>query len=548
MADLTTVQTTQTNPSVRFNRQQHINLYSLLVIGFITLSSAAYGYAGSVIATTLTQPSFTKHMKLDELPNAEALIGAMNALYYAGGVFGSFFAGWSSNKYGRKFSAALGNFLVLLSGALLTASVNPGMFIAFRFLSGFGVPLWVAELAPPSIRGILTDVHAVGMMVGYTLACYVGLGFYFVRGTNQWRGPIALQMAFPTIILCGLYWMPESPRFLLSKGRTDHAWKIIHRMHSNVNDPTDEFAKREFYQMRKQIELDVTFETSYLGIFKQPSLRKRALMTIFLEFCLMSSGVLVILNYGSIIWRSLGFDTVQILNFQGGFQLTGFVFNVVAMLFVDKIKRPTLIATGFIACAACMSIEAALQRYYIGTTDRNGLIACAFIIFLFQATFSMFLDGPTYFYIAEIWPSHVRSQGFALAMAILSVTNLMWLQAAPHAFTAIAWKFYLFFICIPILGAVVVFFTFKDTLHKPLEEIAAMFGDEDTVVVYQRELQLASVPLDLLDDAMTEKGETGGEIEEVENVPKAEHSKTDAPRTEAPKSWAELSHNQLYTG
>lgn len=160
----------------------------------------------------------------------------------------------------------------------------------------------------------------------------------------------------------------------------------------------------------------------------------------------------------------------------------------------------------------------------------------------------MFLDGPTYFYIAEIWPSHVRSQGFALAMATLSVTNLMWLQAAPHAFTAIAWKFYLFFICIPIIGAVVVFFTFKDTLHKPLEEIAAMFGDEDTVVVYQRELQLASVPLDLLDDAMPEKGGTGAEVEEVENVPKAERSKTDNPRTEAPKSWAELSHNQLYAG
>jgi len=160
----------------------------------------------------------------------------------------------------------------------------------------------------------------------------------------------------------------------------------------------------------------------------------------------------------------------------------------------------------------------------------------------------MFLDGPTYFYIAEIWPSHVRSQGFALAMATLSLTNLMWLQAAPHAFTAVAWKFYLFFICIPVLGAVFVFFTFKDTLHKPLEEIAAMFGDEDTVVVYQRELQLASIPLDLLDDEVPEKGEVRGEIEEVENASKPEDSKTYDPRTEAPGSWGQLSHNQLYTG
>jgi hypothetical protein len=145
------------------------------------------------------------------------------------------------------------------------------------------------------------------MMVGYTIACYVGLGFYFVKGENQWRGPIGLQMALPTIILCGLYWMPESPRFLLAKGKNDQAWSVIHRMHSSPDDPSDEFAKREFYQMQKQIELDVTFQTSYLGIFKQPSLRKRGLQTIFLEFCLMSSGVLVILSKFSYIYQRLHF-------------------------------------------------------------------------------------------------------------------------------------------------------------------------------------------------------------------------------------------------
>jgi hypothetical protein len=229
---------------------------------------------------------------------------------------------------------------------------------------------------------------------------------------------------------------------------------------------------------------------------------------------------------------------VQILNFQGGFQLTGFVFNVVAMFFVDRVKRPTLMATGFISCATLMSIEAALQKYYIGTTDRGGLIACALIIFLFQAIYSLFLDGPTFFYIAEIWPSHVRSQGFALAMATLSLTNLLWLQAAPHAFSAIAWKYYLFFICIPTLGGAVVFFTYKDTLHKPLEEIAAMFGDEDTVVVYQRELQLASIPLDVLDDATPEKAAANGDVEEVENTSAAKEG----------KSWRELSHFSMLGG
>lgn len=133
-----TTETTGTTQLDNFGKKQHVNTYSLFVILFITLSSAAYGYAGSIIATTLTQPSFIEHMKLDTAPNANSLIGAMNTLFYAGGIVGSFSAGWCSNKYGRKASVALGNAMLIFSGALLTASVNPAMFIVFRFFSGFG--------------------------------------------------------------------------------------------------------------------------------------------------------------------------------------------------------------------------------------------------------------------------------------------------------------------------------------------------------------------------------------------------------------------------
>lgn len=124
--------------STRFEREQHVNHYSIAVIFFITLSSVAYGYAGSIIATTLTQPSFTASMGLATRSNSVALISAMNSLFYAGGICGSFVAGWTSNKYGRKASSTMGNLLLFVSGALLTGSVNPIMFIAFRFFSGLG--------------------------------------------------------------------------------------------------------------------------------------------------------------------------------------------------------------------------------------------------------------------------------------------------------------------------------------------------------------------------------------------------------------------------
>jgi hypothetical protein len=165
------------------------------------------------------------------------------------------------------------------------------------FLIVASVPVWVAELAPPHIRGIIVDVHAVSMMAGYAVATYAGLGFYFIKSPDAWRGPMGLSIAWPFLILCVIYWLPESPRFLVAAGRRSEAWEIIKRMHANPKqDPRDESAKRELYQIQKQVDMDRTLDTSYMTILKQPSLMRRAWMTVLLELLIMSSGVLVILS------------------------------------------------------------------------------------------------------------------------------------------------------------------------------------------------------------------------------------------------------------
>lgn len=186
---------------------------------------------------------------------------------------------------------------------------------------------------------------------------------------------------------------------------------------------------------------------------------------------------------------------MQILNLQAGFQLCGLVFNLVAMTFVDRVKRSWLIAIGLMGCALVMMVETILQYLYLDSSSKPGLAAAAAMIFTFQAVYSLFLDGATFFYIAEIWPSHLRPQGFAIGMATLCLSNLMWLLAAPTAMAKISWRYYLFFICIPAIGAAVVFFYYQDTLRKPLEEIAAMFGDDDLVAIYQHDLDDANLEL-----------------------------------------------------
>jgi hypothetical protein len=146
----------------------------------------------------------------------------------------------------------------------------------------------------------MVDIHTVSMMTGYAVASYVGLGFYFVSSKDVWRGPMGLSAAFPCISLCGIYWAPESPRYLVSRGRNNEAWTILRRTHANhKHDPTHEQAKRELSQIQEQLGMDASrasYPRSYWMIMKQASLRRRVWMTIFLEFALMSSGILVILS------------------------------------------------------------------------------------------------------------------------------------------------------------------------------------------------------------------------------------------------------------
>ena len=124
------------------------------------------------------------------------------------------------------------------------------------------------------------------------------------------------------------------------------------------------------------------------------------------------------------------------------------------------------------------------------------------MIYLFSALFSMLVEGAVFFYVAEIWPTHLRAHGFAIAMTAICAIDLIWLQCAPVAFEAVGWKYFLCFVIVPALGAVIIFWTFPDTLHKPLEEIAAMFSDTDIVMVCQKDLNITEISPGDLDDSV----------------------------------------------
>jgi MFS family permease len=143
-------------------------------------------------------------------------------------------------------------------------------------------------------------MNGVLIAVGYALASYMGLAFYFSKNISaQWRGPLGLALIWPVLMLIIICFVPESPRWLLMQGRAEEAWQVISDLHADPADPDQEYARGEFYQMQKQTEMDRTLNPTWKQMWQKPSYRKRAVIGIIFAFIGQSTAILVVNNYVS---------------------------------------------------------------------------------------------------------------------------------------------------------------------------------------------------------------------------------------------------------
>jgi len=156
-------------------------------------------------------------------------------------------------------------------------------------------PLWVTELVPPKGRSILNGIVGLGGTYGYIIGGYIGIGFFYYHSTKpiQWRAPLAIGCLPPLLLCIFMPWLPESPRWLLTVGKEEEAWQVVRNFHATKRDTQHEYAQAEFFQMKKQRELDSSLDSSWSAIAKRPSYRKRAYIAFFLPCMLYSTGCLV---------------------------------------------------------------------------------------------------------------------------------------------------------------------------------------------------------------------------------------------------------------
>ncbi|KAK4505727.1 hypothetical protein PRZ48_003692 [Zasmidium cellare] len=424
--------------------------------------------------------------------HTNAILGAINGVYAAGGAIGCVFNMWSSEQLGRKRSIQLGCVISIVGAAIMTGSVDIPMFIVSRFVMGFGigilvtlVPLYQSEVSPAESRGLMVGLHGVLIGFSYSLTGFITYACYFAPyGQFQWRFPLAVQLIPTSTLLIGSFWLPFSPRWLLSKGKADQAWRVTQRLHANSSDPDDSYARAEYHQMQVQID----FERSMNAVgtlaqaklaFSQGSFRKRLAIGFGVQFFNQTTGALVINNYLTQILSRLGVTGGTPLLLIGIYNLCTVPGNLCNGLFVDRVGRRKFVLIGCIGIVVCLSGEAAMTAEFVqtGSSNRVGLAWGVVFIFLYVVFYSSCLDATMYLIPSEIFPMVIRSFGVSFSILGQFIATVILLEAAPTAFQNIGYKFWIILICLTVLYAVCVYFLLPETKGMTLEDISVLFGD-----------------------------------------------------------------------
>ncbi|RFU25999.1 hypothetical protein B7463_g10334, partial [Scytalidium lignicola] len=457
-----------------------------LIILFVTFGSITYGYCASIIATTLAQPSFVSYFSLDKRPNTTQLEGAINGLFQTGGLFGALSCSQTADLFGRRKALFIGGACALVGGALQAGSVHIAMFIVARLLAGLGsgalvtlVPLYQSEIAPPAIRGLLVGTHGVVIVIGYITASWIGFGFYFVNASGaQWRIPLAIQCLPPLALISGVMFVPESPRWLILRDRIDEAYIAYTSTRAEITDTNNaDETRSQFNLMHSQILHEKQNAITWKDMFTHPTLRFRCFLGFITLFACQATGTQVINNYGPLLYKRLGYDTVLQLLIQSCWITVCPLGNVFNALVVDRIGRVRLLIFGFTGTTIALIGECITVSIFQRTQDTKVASAAVFFLFFHIGCYGVSLDATSYIYASEIFPTPARAKGLAISLSGLFSACIIFLSAAPTAFTAVGWKYYLVFVIFTAIMIVIVYLYFPETSKKTLEELGAVFGD-----------------------------------------------------------------------
>lgn len=465
-------------------RVKHLLVLNLILIVPL-LSAATNGYDGSLMNGLQSMEEWRHQFNSP----AGKMLGFVNAAQSVGGFVSLPFCGYFSDKLGRKVTLAIGLIGVVVATIIQATSHNLGQLIASRFIVGIAgyiaiqpAPLLIAELAYPSHRGKMTALYWAFYYLGAILAAWTCFGCNGRGDSWAWRIPSILQGAFPVIQLVFLCFVPESPRWLVSKGRVDKARSILVKHHAG-GDVDSPLVETELLEISSALDMEkAAHDTTWKALIATPGNRKRtfiaATLGVFSQWC----GTAVVSYYFTLVLDTIGITSSTMQTLINGFlQIFNMVFATLAALLVDFFGRRFL----FLWSGIGMLISYVIWTICSAIFDRTKSVAAGRtvvgFIFIFFFHYDIAYTPLLLAYPTEIFPFSLRSKGVTICLAATSVSLIISAFCNSIAMDNIGWRYYIVFCVILFICVLNTFFFYPETKGYSLEEIAVLFDGEKPI-------------------------------------------------------------------
>src|SRR5579863_2539303 len=391
--------------------RNNVFLWSLV----IALGGFLFGFDTAVISGA--EQSIQKYWDLSNIQH-----GFTVSIALIGTVIGALLGAIPADRLGRKKTLYLIASLYLISSLGTACSTSWPVFLLFRFAGGLGVgassvtaPIYISEISPAGRRGKLVGLFQFNVVLGIVVSYFSN---YLIgqAGEHSWRFMLGIQAVPSAIYLLLLRFIPESPRWLITKkGRVEEARRIF-----NIIDPsTADKIVREIEQTDKEEKTELKAESLFSTKYKTPVM----LAVLFAVFNQVS-GINAIIYYSPRIFELAGLGKSSSLLSTTGLGLINFTFTLLAMNFIDKIGRRSLMMIGSFGLIFTLAMVS--FSFYSGNV--NGWSVPVFL-FIYIAFFAFSQGAVIWVFISEIFPNPVRAKGQTLG----STTH--WVMAAIIAYS-----------------------------------------------------------------------------------------------------------------
>lgn len=399
---------------------------------------------------------------------------------------------------GRVRTIMTGAVITVIGSVLLSSSFTLAQLPVGRLVLGIGfgcitstVPVWQSESSPAEHRGALVCLEGLFASGGLAISQWVELGFSFTEGSINWRFPWALPILFAAWILICIPFLPDSPRWLVKKGRVEEASRILAIL-ADLPEDSPEVAA-DIQEMQES--LAEMGKGSLLGLFRNKGdrLLNRTFLAMFATFSQQMNGAGVIGFYTTTIFAEyVGLPQLIARILSACVFTWQLVCCLIPFYTVDRLGRRVLMIIGSVGMGATFILLSATIAY--AEQSRACAIVAASCVFIYGFFFSIGALGVNYLYGTEVAPLSYRVPIYALSSTTLWASNFLVVEITPIGFANLGYKFFIIFavlnLCLILPGiytphllerlkltnSIVVYFFFPETRMQTLESLDLVFS------------------------------------------------------------------------